>query len=121
MWHPMISQTLFIVTSNPVESGTNQNGLDKLKLRHDIPIESDNAVTFANEFETHHSQARQALQFAQVTQQRNYNKGRLDLEFEVGDQVLLNPHSLNLLHAEKGVSANTYRLWMLASCDTSCP
>ena len=49
------------------------------------------------------SQAQQALQFAQVSQQKIYNKGRLILEFEVGDKVLINPHSLQLLKSQKGL------------------
>src|SRR6267154_6015485 len=35
-------------------------------------------------------------------QKRSYNKGRLTLEFDEGDLVLLNPHSLSLLRNETG-------------------
>jgi hypothetical protein len=67
-------------------------------------FESENAKLFLDEFETYRLQAKEALSFAQVTQQRNYNKGRLIhiLEFEPGDLVLINPHSLELLRHEKG-------------------
>ena len=65
-------------------------------------VESETAENFLLEFETYRSQARQALQFAQAAQKREYNQGRSCIEFEVGDRVLINPHSLNLLHAEKG-------------------
>ena len=35
-------------------------------------------------------------------QMRSYNKGRLSSEFQEGDLVLLNPHSLSLLRNETG-------------------
>ena len=38
----------------------------------------------------------------QYFQKRAYNKGRLSYEFEEGDLVLINPHSLSLLKSEKG-------------------
>jgi hypothetical protein len=38
-----------------------------------------------------------------VFQRRAYNKGRIDREFEIGDQVVINPHSLRLLRNEKGL------------------
>ncbi len=44
----------------------------------------------------------EAIYLSQIHQQRAYNKGRLIMELEVGDQVLLNPHSLDLLRQEKG-------------------
>ena len=96
-------------------------------------VESETAYNFLIEFETYRSQACQALQFAQVAQQSDYNQGRLHREFETGDQVLINPHSLQLLHAETGkgkkllmkyegpfeisqkIGPNTYRLRMPAS------
>jgi len=66
-------------------------------------IESMRGAEFLEQFETYRHQARQALQFAQVSQQRNYNRGRLNIEYEVGDLVLINPHSLDLLRSEKGL------------------
>ena len=39
---------------------------------------------------------------SQVHQQRAYNRGRLIKEFDEGDLVVLNPHSLDLLKSEKG-------------------
>ena len=64
----------------------------------EIPVvESDKVALFLQEFETYRSQARQSLQFAQVAQQKTYNCDRLPTEYEVGDLVLINPHSLNLL------------------------
>ncbi|TFY69430.1 hypothetical protein EVJ58_g442 [Rhodofomes roseus] len=61
-----------------------------------------NAVDLATRFEADRRQAREALLLGQVYQKRAYNKGRLEVEFEVGDQVVLNVHSLELLRAETG-------------------
>lgn len=63
---------------------------------------NDKAQNFADEFETNRSGAKEALLLAQVFQKRAYNNGRLTTEFEEGDFVVLNPHSLNLLREEKG-------------------
>lgn len=48
------------------------------------------------------TEARDALILAQAHQQRAYNQGRLIQEFEVGDKVVLNVDSLELLRAVKG-------------------
>jgi hypothetical protein len=53
-------------------------------------------------FEAERTRAKEALQLAQVFQQRDYNNGRLTDQFEEGDLVVLNPHSLQLLQKEKG-------------------
>ena len=63
---------------------------------------NDDTRTFLDEFETYRSQAKEALIFSQAAQRRNYNKGRLTAEFNEGDLVLINPHSLDLLKNEKG-------------------
>jgi hypothetical protein len=91
---------------------------------------------FVEGFKTLRDQAKQALQFVQVSQQQTYNENQLPYEFEVGDTVLINPHSLRLLRAEKGrgrklpmkydgpfeilqkLGPATYRLHMPASYDT---
>ncbi|KAK0207744.1 hypothetical protein IW262DRAFT_1233116, partial [Armillaria fumosa] len=39
---------------------------------------------------------------SQAFQQKNYNKGRLLTEYEEGDHIVLNPHSLKLLRDIKG-------------------
>jgi hypothetical protein len=64
--------------------------------------ESLDVSHFVLGFQTYRDQAKLALQFAQVTQQKTYNEGRLADEFEVGDKVLINPYSLRLLRSEKG-------------------
>lgn len=48
------------------------------------------------------NRAQEALLLGQIFQRSAYNKGRLTTEFEEGEKVLLNPHSLNLLRSEKG-------------------
>ncbi|KAG8913502.1 hypothetical protein FRC01_004506, partial [Tulasnella sp. 417] len=66
------------------------------------PMENRDAEDFAEEMEALRRSAQDSLRVAQAFQERSYNKGRLDFEFEEGDQVLINPHSMNLLRAEKG-------------------
>ena len=61
-----------------------------------------NVAELAGRFEANQRIAREALLLSQVHQKRSYNKGQLDQEFEVGDQVVLNAHSLELLHTETG-------------------
>ena len=53
-------------------------------------------------FHTAHHRAQEALMLGQHFQRRSYNKGRLFTEFQEGDLVLLNPHSLSLLRNETG-------------------
>jgi len=77
--------------------------------------------------------AQEALMLGQHFQRRAYNRGRLTFEFDIGDLVLLNPHSLSLLRNESGwgkkllmkydgpfeviqkLSPVSYRLWMPGS------
>ena len=84
-------------------------------------------------FESDHMQAKEALLLSQVHQQQAYNKGHLVKEFNEGDLVVLNPHSLDLLKAKKRhgnkllmrygrlfeiirkLSLVTYQLWLLAA------
>ncbi|KLO04366.1 hypothetical protein SCHPADRAFT_800047, partial [Schizopora paradoxa] len=47
-------------------------------------------------------QAKDALTLAQTFQREHYNRGRLDVEFEEDDLVVLNPHRLDLLRKLKG-------------------
>ena len=53
-------------------------------------------------FRANRSQAQDALLLGQVFQKQSYNNGRLAREFQIGDQVMLNPHSLKLLWNVKG-------------------
>lgn len=65
--------------------------------------ESKDAELFAADMEALRREALDALKIAQVHQQRAYNKGRLDIEFEIGDKVLLNPHSMKMARDLKGL------------------
>ena len=58
------------------------------------------ATPFIEELEVHRSRARDALARAQARQVRAYNAGRREEEFEEGDEVLLNPHSLELVDVQ---------------------
>jgi len=53
-------------------------------------------------FKAERQQAQEALQLGQYFQKRAYNRGRLSFEFEEGEMVVINPHSLLLLRTEKG-------------------
>jgi hypothetical protein len=68
----------------------------------DLNIIHEKASEMAAHFETDRSRAKESLLLAQLFQQRSYNQGRLIHEFEEGDLVVLNPHSLELLRSEKG-------------------
>ena len=54
------------------------------------------------QFKAECHQAQEALLLGQHFQQRDYNWGWLSFEFEEGDMVLINPHSLSLLKSKKG-------------------
>ncbi len=56
----------------------------------------------AEQFEAEQTHAKEALKLSQAYQQKYYNQGRLLLEFNEGDQVVLNPHCLELLKEVKG-------------------
>ncbi|KAJ3007678.1 hypothetical protein NUW54_g3453 [Trametes sanguinea] len=60
------------------------------------------ADEMAEHFIADRHRAQQALKLGQAHQQRAYNKGRLRVEFQEGDQVVINPHSLELLRQESG-------------------
>ena len=60
------------------------------------------SIDWVNELEAARNEAADSIRLAQAFQQRAYNRGRLNLEFEVGDQVLFNPHTLDLLRNVKG-------------------
>lgn len=66
------------------------------------PTESAAAESFADEFEALRSSARDALTIAQAQQEWVYNNRHKLVEFEVGDKVLINPHSLHMTSDIKG-------------------
>jgi hypothetical protein len=63
---------------------------------------NDKAQAMIDEFESTRTRAKESLLLAQIFQKRAYNNGRLTMEFEEGEFVVINPHSLNLLRNEKG-------------------
>ena len=60
------------------------------------------ALEMLEAFHAAHHQAQEALMLGQHFHRWSYNKGRLSSEFQEGDLVLLNPHSLSLLRNERG-------------------
>src|SRR6267154_885375 len=60
------------------------------------------ALEMMEAFFAERHRAQEALMLGQHFQKRSYNKGRLALEFNKGDLVLLNPHLLSLLRNETG-------------------
>ncbi len=51
----------------------------------------------AEQFEAERTRAKDALALSRAFQQKYYNQGRLTKEFEEGDLVVLNPHSLDMV------------------------
>jgi len=62
----------------------------------------EEAQNMVENFNTNCTCAKESLYLAQEHQRRAYNKGRLMTEFNEGDLVVFNPHSLELLREEKG-------------------
>jgi hypothetical protein len=60
------------------------------------------AEELVERFEEERDMAKEALLLAQMHMKKAYNHGHLNVEFEEGDLVVLNPHTLNLLKKEKG-------------------
>ena len=60
------------------------------------------ALEMVEQFSAERHQAQEALMLGQHFQKRAYDRGRLSVEFEEGELVLLNLHSLSLLKSEKG-------------------
>jgi len=75
----------------PSEIGSGTNTQDTNMALHLTALE----MTEAFSTKCHHTQ--ETLMLGQHFQKQPYNKGRLALEFDKGDLVLLNPHSLSLL------------------------
>ncbi len=60
------------------------------------------ADEMAEQFAADRHKAQQALALGQSYQKKAYNQGRIQYEFQEGDLVLINPHSLELLRKQKG-------------------
>ncbi len=65
--------------------------------------ESRDAEAMNEEFKALRSSALDALSVAQASQELHYNEGRLNVEFEEGDRVLINPHSLRMVKDIDGI------------------
>lgn len=61
-----------------------------------------NVEEMIESFIANRHRAQEALTLGQHHQSKSYNDGRLVTEYAVGDHVLINPHSLQLLKSEKG-------------------
>ncbi|KAJ3474331.1 hypothetical protein NLI96_g12517 [Meripilus lineatus] len=66
---------------------------------------------FIEVLQMHRESARRAIAQSQVKQARSYNKGRKAMTFEVGDWVLINPHSLEWVES-KGEGAKLVQRWI---------
>lgn len=106
-YHPITSSTL-IHSPESIDRPGEKSG--STRLRCDAIIEDMNAIdshipeafNMAEEFQAERQRAQEALMLGQQYQKRAYNRGRLTTELNVGDLVLLNPHSLALLKDVKG-------------------
>ena len=76
----------------------------RLDLREPPEVDRNDLESnvWLEQLEAARKEAADAIKLAQAFQQRSYNRGRLSVEFKEGDQVLLNPHSLELLRNVKG-------------------
>lgn len=77
---------------------------DQMRSEHtdSLNIQVLEALEMAEEFEALRQRAQEALMLGQQFQKCAYNRGRVMTEFDVGDLVLFNPHSLSLLKDVRG-------------------
>ena len=61
-----------------------------------IGLDKDSTAAFLDRMEASWKRAREAIQNAQEIQRRSYNSTHTRIEYEVGDLVLINPHSVHL-------------------------
>lgn len=105
---PITGSTL-LHTSDPIPRPTNKPSSSRLRCgaiieNDDVTEESlrPEAKEMMEHFKADRHRAQEALTLSQHFQRRAYNKGRLTYEFEEGELVLINPHSLSLLRSETG-------------------
>jgi hypothetical protein len=65
-----------------------------------IELYNTAATSFVSELEVHRSLAQDSLARAQARQAKAYDSWRHEEEFEEGDEVLVNPHSLELVEVQ---------------------
>ena len=80
---------------------TSNSNIDR-NIPPNLESTEQRAVDIMEAFEADRMKALDALKKGQAYQQLAYNRGHRDIEFEEGDLVLLNPHSLELLKKEEG-------------------
>jgi hypothetical protein len=104
-----ITGTTLLHSPTSIPRPTGSPASDRLRCGAIIDNNIDNAEALRPEaeemveqFTAERHRAQEALLLGQHFQRRAYNRGRLTTEFNEGDLVLLNPHSLALLKAEKG-------------------
>ena len=71
-------------------------------------LNSGDAMDFANNIEGMRLSAQDSIKRAQILFEKSYNSNHIPIEFEVGDKVLVNIHSMSLPEA-KGKGSNLER------------
>jgi hypothetical protein len=97
--HP--SQDFMHRPQSSMISPSPQIGKPPITLIDHSGSENNKASDFVDEFQMYRDLASQSIQFSQVAPQRIYNKGHMFDKLEVGNSILVNPHSLSLLNAVK--------------------
>jgi reverse transcriptase-like protein/integrase-like protein/chromodomain-containing protein len=103
---PQTASNLLRIDSETLPPGSE----DQLVGRDPKEILDQRADHFQQTRLAHLQHARDSLVFSQSQQQFHYNKRRLDKEFEVGQKVLINTHSLKLLGDEPGRGQKFHKL-----------
>lgn len=85
--------------------------LDVLASDSSTVARSSGAQKFVAEMNMHRDNARRAIARAQVKQSTSYNQGRRTEEFDPGDLVLVNPHSLEWVES-RGEGAKLVQRWI---------
>lgn len=107
-YHPITGSTLLsdtVAAPRPYQEAG--EGVHVTHDRDPVTVLNDAAQEMVDHFEAVRTRAKESLLLAQIFQKHAYNNGRLTEEFEEGDLVVLNPHSLNLLRDEKGRGRNS--------------
>lgn len=75
------------------------------------PIETTKKETegFLEEMQGEWTAARDALRRAQITFEKAYNKNHIPISFKIGDQVMINAHSLRIPNVIEGKGAKLTR------------
>ena len=95
-YHPITSTTILSQPSSIDRTRMLSSGNVDQETTH------DKVLDLVEGFAAERARARDALLLGQIFQKKAYNKGRLNLEFEEGDKVVINRKSLGLLKDEKG-------------------